>query len=334
MQSFNFFVYYEKLFTIKSIMHIPDGFLDTKTIVATSVLSVTGIAIALKRLKTTITPLEVPLMGLAAAFIFVAQMLNFPVIGGTSGHLIGTVMVSVLLGPSAAIVVMTSVLVVQCFLFADGGLLALGANILNMAIVGSVLGYAIYRIMFKIIPTATGRFISIGIASWFSVIITSVVCAGELAWSNTISWNVAFPVMANIHMLIGIGEALITLLIIGAVRATRPELLERLVIDTHPRSMKTFIGYTVLVLAALLLFVSPFISPWPDGLERVASMFGFEGRAISSVIASPFTEYQFPGFTSNAMATIIAGGVGAIVVFVLSYVLARKVTRQSGGHQH
>ena len=316
----------------KLIMHIPDGFLDTKTIVATSILSATGIAIALKRVKANITPREVPLMGLAAAFVFVSQMLNFPVVGGTSGHLIGTVLVAVLLGPSAAILVMSSVLVVQCLLFADGGILSLGANILNMAIVGSVVGYSIYRLIFKFIPNNTGRFFAIGIASWLSVIVAAMVCVGELGWSNTVAWQVAFPVMINIHMLIGIGEALITILIVTAVQTTRPELLQRISYDHRKADLKVFTAYTILILVALLVFVSPFVSPWPDGLERVASMFGFEQRSISSMMNAPLSGYQFPGVGSGALATAIAGFIGAIVVFVLSFVLAKKISHRSSEH--
>src|ERR1035441_9653686 len=116
-------------------MHIPDGFIDGKTAGVTALLAVAGARLA---------PRRVPLLGLAAAFLFAAQMVNFPVAGGTSGHLVGGVLVAALLGPSAAIVVLTTVLIVQCFLFADGGVLALGANIFNMGIVGAAGGYAIY----------------------------------------------------------------------------------------------------------------------------------------------------------------------------------------------
>src|SRR5271154_4130725 len=126
-------------------MHIPDGFLDPKVAISSGILSAAGIALAARRARIELPARRVPLMGLAAAFVFAAQTLNFPVAGGTSGHLIGAVLCSVLLGPSAAILVVSSVLIVQCLAFGDGGVLALGANIFNMAIVSSVGGYAIYR---------------------------------------------------------------------------------------------------------------------------------------------------------------------------------------------
>ncbi|MDR7465106.1 MAG: energy-coupling factor ABC transporter permease, partial [Armatimonadota bacterium] len=126
-------------------MHIPDGFLDTPTAIAGGVLAAAGLGLALRTVRRTLPHRAVPLVGVAAAFIFAAQMLNFPVAGGTSGHLIGAVLAAVLLGPSAAVLVMSSVLILQAFLFADGGITALGANIFNMALVASLLGYALYR---------------------------------------------------------------------------------------------------------------------------------------------------------------------------------------------
>src|SRR5271166_2666301 len=128
-------------------MHIPDGFLDAKTAVTTGVISASGVGLALRQVRRELPPRRVPLLGLAAAFLFAAQMVNFPVAGGTSGHLVGGALVAALLGPSAAVVVVTTVLIVQCLLFADGGVTALGANIFNMAIVNSVTGYALYRLL-------------------------------------------------------------------------------------------------------------------------------------------------------------------------------------------
>ena len=126
-------------------MHIPDGFIDGKTAAATALLSAAGVGLALRQVRRRLPPRRVPLLGLAAAFLFAAQMVNFPVAAGVSGHLIGGVLVAALLGPSAAVVVLTTVLIVQCFLFADGGVLALGANVFRMGLVGAVGGCAIYH---------------------------------------------------------------------------------------------------------------------------------------------------------------------------------------------
>src|SRR5258707_7566967 len=126
-------------------MHLPDGFLDAKTALLSSAIAVGGLSMALRQVNSTLEPRRVPMLGLGAAFVFAAQMLNFPVVGGTSGHVVGGVLTAILLGPSAAILVMTCVLIVQCLMFADGGLIALGANVLNMAIVSVCGGYFVFK---------------------------------------------------------------------------------------------------------------------------------------------------------------------------------------------
>ena len=304
-------------------MHIPDGFLDTKTIIATSSLSALGVSIALRHFKTEDQPRKIPLLGLAGAFVFAAQMLNFPVAGGTSGHLIGGVLAAILLGPSAAVIVITSVLFVQCFLFADGGVLALGANIFNMAIIAPLCGYAIYAVMRKLIPGMRGIIIGAAFASWCSALLASVCCTGELALSGTVPWSTAFFAMTTVHAIIGVGEGLITALVLAAVHSTRPELLRN---DSHGlkgRDLKIFILYGLLVTAGLLVFVAPFASPLPDGLEKVSKVLGFDYKAAKQPLLSmPFTAYKFPGISAGGMSTIAAGIVGVIIVFILSVILA------------
>lgn len=166
-------------------MHIPDGFLDAKTAIATGVFSVTGLGAALRQAGKHLQSRKIPLIGLSAAFIFVAQMLNFPVASGTSGHLLGSTFAAVLLGPSAAIIVMSSVLIVQSLIFADGGILALGANIFNMAIVAPLCGYGIYRALRLLLHGQQGQLVAVGFASWCATVVAAIFCAGELAWSGT-----------------------------------------------------------------------------------------------------------------------------------------------------
>src|SRR5580698_7066556 len=156
-------------------MHIPDGFLDAKTAIAAGALSTAAIGMSLWQTHRTLPRKKVPLMGLSAAFIFSAQMLNFPVAGGTSGHLVGGVLASVLLGPSAAVLVLTSVLTVQCFLFADGGLTALGANIFNMGVISSVGGYYLYRACWRLMPTHRGQITAIAFACWVTTVGAAIV---------------------------------------------------------------------------------------------------------------------------------------------------------------
>jgi cobalt/nickel transport system permease protein len=307
-------------------MHIPDGFLDAKVIAATAALAVTGVGAAWRQTKKQLSQRQIPLLGLAAAFVFAAQMLNFPVAGGTSGHLLGAVLVSVLLGPSAAIIVMTAVLVVQCFLFADGGVLALGANVFNMAIIGVLVGNAVYRVVMRILGGERSRIAAVVVASWASVMTAALCCAGELAWSGTAPWQTTFPAMAGIHALIGVGEALIACLVIAAIRKTRPELLPDASGPLPARTAATVIVYGLIVVLGLVIFISPFASTWPDGLQAVAARLGFDRRAlVQPLVPGLIADYRFPGLGSTALATIAAGIAGVAVVLLLVFFLSRRL---------
>src|SRR5690349_15485081 len=261
-------------------MHLPDGFLDAKTALLTTAVSATGIGIALQQLRTSLKPRQMPLLGVAAAFVFAAQLLNFPVMGGTSGHLVGGVLTAVLLGPSAAVLVITCVLIVQCLMFADGGLMALGANVFNMAIASVCTGYFVYCFSMRVIRMERRRATVFGaaFAAWFGTVVASICCAGELALSRTVAWQLAFPAMAYVHMIIGIGEGVATGLIVMTVMRTRPELLADETSMARGTNMG-FLAYGLILSVGLLLFVSPFACPWPDGLQAVARNLGFETRA-------------------------------------------------------
>ena len=293
-------------------------------------VSISGLWAALRRLRLGLPRRKVPLMGLAAAFLFTAQMLNFPVVGGTSGHLLGAVLAAVLLGPSAAVVVMTAVLVVQCLLFADGGVLALGANVFNMAIAAVLGGYAVFRTTSRLLPGRRGLLAAAAFASWCSVVLASVCCAGELAWSGVAPWGLVFPAMANIHMLIGLGEGLITALVLVAIQKTRPDLLDRSAQPTSPRPYRLVLAAGLLVTSALLLLGLPFASHWPDGLERVAESLGFTQRATQQPqLLPPMVDYRVPGLGSAITATWTAGVAGTVVAFLLAYGLAVALVPKS-----
>ena len=304
-------------------MHIPDGFLDAKTTIATAVFSVTGLGTALRHAKQHLQSREIPLVGLTAAFIFVAQMLNFPIAGGTSGHLIGATLAMVLLGPNAAIIVMSSVIIIQAVIFADGGLLALGANIFNMAIIAPVSSYVIYKTLRRFLRDTRGQLISASVASWGAVVIASIFCAGELTWSGTAAWNIVLPAMAGIHAVIGVVEGLITMLVLSAIAKTRPELLTDDSIQINRKENKPAIIYGGVILIGLLLLVAPFASQLPDGLDWVAQSLGFETKKIDNMgFSTPLKDYRFFGIESPALSTIAAGIAGACIVFTISFLLA------------
>jgi len=208
-------------------MHIPDGFISAPVAVATGLVAVAAIAAAVKVTNKKVGEKQVPMMGVLAAFIFAAQMLNFPVAGGTSGHFVGAALAAILLGPWASVLIMSSVLIVQCLIFQDGGLLALGANIFNMGVVSVFISYYIYKGIYAISrQSKAGMLTGAGIASWFSVVIAALACAAELALSGTAPWEIAIAAMGGIHMVIGVGEGLITGAVLSLVMATRADLLK------------------------------------------------------------------------------------------------------------
>ncbi len=314
-------------------MHIPDGFLNAATAATMGGLSVASLGVALFEARRRLEPKRVPMLGLSAAFVFAAQMLNFPVAGGTSGHLIGGTLTAVLLGPSAAVVVISAVLIVQCFLFADGGVTALGANIFNMAVIGGVVGWMIYRGIRMLLPRKMeGMFATLlaaMVAAWCSTVLASVFCAAELAASGTVAWRMALPAMAGVHMLIGVGEGLITAAALAAVAATRPDLLQTRNSKLETRnSYGPLLAYGLIVSLALAMFVSPFASPWPDGLDKTAEDLNFAVAAVEQpMVPSPAADYELgASILPGAWATGAAGALGTVAVFVLAWFTARALT--------
>ncbi len=208
-------------------MHIPDGFLNAPAVAATCVVSAGAVALAVRQVSKKLGEKQVPLMGVTAAFIFAAQMLNFPIAGGTSGHFVGAVFAAILLGPWAACLIMTSVLLLQCFIFQDGGILALGANILNMGIIAPFVGYFVYRGIAGLMRGSRGGMLAGSfIGAWASVFLAATACAVELWASGSSPLSVAFPAMAGWHAIIGVGEGLITAAALSLVLATRGDLVE------------------------------------------------------------------------------------------------------------
>lgn len=225
-------------------MHIADGYLSGPVLSITWLIAIGFIALALNRVKAEYQDRAVPLMGVCAAFIFAAQMINFPIPGGTSGHLLGGTLAGALLGPWAGSLVMAVVFIVQGVVFQDGGITAMGANIFNMGLIGTFGGYYLLRTVRNTIgrDKLSGMVAGTAVAAWLSVVIASACCALELAMSGTAPLNISLGAMVGWHILIGIGEALITVATVTFVWRTRPDLLyrsPRRVIAITPRSLST-----------------------------------------------------------------------------------------------
>ena len=207
-------------------LHAPDGFLTFPVAGVMWLFTIVCLSIALRRMNRTFDERSIPLMGVLAAFIFAAQMFNFQVVGGTSGHLLGGVLAAVLIGPWAGTVVMACVIAVQSLLFQDGGLIVMGANIFNMGIVGTFGGFAVYITLARLFGgEQRGRLPAAAIAAWVSVVAGALAMTVELAVSGTTPLAIALPAMLGTHVLIGIGEALITVAALAFIAATRPDLL-------------------------------------------------------------------------------------------------------------
>jgi cobalt/nickel transport system permease protein len=212
-------------------MHIPDGLLDFKTWGTAYGLSAGATAYALYKVRDTLDEKKIPLLGITAAFVFAAQLLNFPVAAGTSGHFLGAMLACIMVGPWAGFLVMVVVLVVQCLVFADGGFAALGANIFNMALVAGPLCYFLFAasksVMARKLSERTSLLVSTAFFSWLSVVLAAAAAAIEISISNIIKLSPAaiFGPMIGTHMIIGVGEAVITTVVVAVVLQARPDLV-------------------------------------------------------------------------------------------------------------
>jgi len=208
-------------------MHIPDGFLDIPVSLLAYVVSALVLAVAVVKARTELDDRTAPLAGLTAVFIFAAQMLNFPVAAGTSGHLLGGALAAILVGPWAGMLVITVVLTVQALLFADGGLTALGANVLNMAIVTAAVGWVVFRLGVRFVGSTRGAALVAGVAALVSVPASALAFVAEYAIGGTapVSLAAVAAAMGGVHVLIGIGEGIITGLVVAAVLKSRPDIV-------------------------------------------------------------------------------------------------------------
>ena len=304
-------------------LHIPDGFLSLVIALIFWGITIITVGIAISKTNKSLGEKQVPLMGIMAAFIFAAQMLNFPVAGGTSGHFLGGALAAIVLGPWAGILVMTAVIAVQGLLFQDGGLLVMGANIFNMGIMTAMIGFGLYR---AVIGRSKGTRLAVaGVAAWLAVVASALVASLQLWLSGTSRLEIVLPAMLGVHVLIGLGEALVTVAALTFIEQTRPDLLNEKTVATKGGRGWIFAGVIVSLFAVLL---SPLASASPDGLERVAEDMGFLhlGQAASYQI---LPDYTIPFLGQTALSTIVAGAVGALVVLGIVIVVGQSLRRKT-----
>jgi cobalt/nickel transport system permease protein len=303
-------------------MHIPDGFLSLTVSIVCWFITVATLAMAISNTNKALGERQVPLMGVMAAFIFAAQMINFPVAGGTSGHLLGGTLAAITLGPWAGMLVMTAVIAVQGLLFQDGGLVVMGANILNMGLLTCAVGYGLYRSVLG--RNQNAKLAVAGLAAWISVMTGALVTSLELWLSGTAKLEIVVPAMLTVHAVIGLGEALITVAALGFIMRTRPDLLgdQNSAIQGGP-------GWILMagLITLVVVVLAPMASRNPDGLNRVAMDLGFIHNAQSGI--GPFAGYMIPFLGSASASKIVAGVIGALVVLFLILVAGRSMQKKA-----
>ncbi len=304
-------------------LHIPDGFLNLVISLVFWAITVIMVGIAISKTNKALGEKQVPLMGIMAAFIFAAQMLNFPVAGGTSGHFLGGALAAMILGPWAGILVMTSVIALQALLFQDGGLLVMGANIFNMGLLTALIGFGLYR---SVIGRSKGvRMAVAGVAAWLAVVASSLVASLQLWLSGTSRLEIVVPAMLGVHVLIGLGEALITVAALAFIERTRPDLVDEK--QTAAKGGRGWI-YAGVVVSLLAVLLSPLASASPDGLERVAQDMGFLHLGQNSPYRI-LPDYTIPFLGDTALSTIVAGAVGALVILGMMIVVGKSLQRKT-----
>jgi cobalt/nickel transport system permease protein len=305
-------------------MHIPDGFLSLVIAVVCWMFTVAILGVAISRTNKSLRERQVPLMGVMAAFIFAAQMINFPIGLGTSGHLLGGALAAILLGPWGGMLVMTVVITVQGLLFQDGGLAVMGANILNMGLITAAVGYGIYRI-------AQGRSHSFqmtmaALAAWLSVMAGALLTSFEIWLSGNARVEIIVPAMLVVHALIGIGEALITVAALSFIFHTRPDLIQGEDAPVQGGRGWILVG---IVIAVIVVLLSPLASTNPDGLNRVAMDLGFlQTTQAHHISTSLLPGYQIPGVGFTPLSRILAGGIGVLIVLLGGIFLGRLIQKR------
>lgn len=317
-------------------MHIADGILSPEVCLATGAISVGAVGYSLRRLQSSLADKTVPLTGMMASLVFAGQMVNFPLPGApVSGHLLGGVLAAAVLGPWAGCLAITLVLVVQCALFADGGLTALGANVLHMAVVGSMGGFAVMAVIRRLLGnTKSGTIAAAVVASWLSVMAAAALFCLEfrLSWPSPeppLDFATIFTLMVSYHSLIGIGEALITGAAVGFILAQRPDLISAPAEGAGvARGLGRVVAAGLVCALAVGAFLSPLASEFPDGLEAVAERTQFAERAWSRpLLFEDYGAIPLPVKGWETLSVSLAGVGGSATVFFIALLLGRLCGR-------
>ncbi len=303
-------------------MHVPDGFINAQVSIGSGIVSFATLWAYVKNAKNLVADKLIALTGMMSALIFVLQMINFPIAAGTSGHLLGGALAVIVLGPHLGIICISIVVVIQSLLFADGGLSALGINVFNMAIVTSLVGWLVITSWKKLFGEANVSIISGSIvAGLLSVIFSSIAFVFEYALGGTVAVPLSSVLLAMLstHLLIGLGEGIITALIVSLLLRVRSDLVYIKTNEYISNNTSSIYGLFILLLLCFTL-ITPYASSSPDGLESVAENFGFletDGLVLF------LNDYGISGLNNSFLSTIISAVLGIVVVVGISNVFLK-----------
>ena len=308
-------------------MHVPDGFMNVTMSAATGVISFGTLWAYIRSAKDLIADKFIALTGMMSALIFVLQMINFPIAAGTSGHLLGGALAVIVLGPRLGLICLSVVVIIQSLLFADGGLSALGVNVLNMAIVTSATSWFIVKYWIKLIGKNKTSIVSVSVlAGILSVVFSSIAFTIQYAIGGTISIPVGTVLLAMVttHFIIGFGEGIITALIITLLIRVRPDLIYAYERSDENTTKVSFYGLFI-ILILLLSLVTPFASSSPDGLESVAEEFGF---TQTDGIVLLLDDYGISAVNNDFISTVLSALLGVTVLAIMFNLIISR--RKSG----
>jgi len=308
-------------------MHVPDGFMNVTMSAATGVISFGTLWAYIRSAKDLIADKFIALTGMMSALIFVLQMINFPIAAGTSGHLLGGALAVIVLGPRLGLICLSVVVIIQSLLFADGGLSALGVNVLNMAIVTSATSWFIVKYWIKFIGKNKTSIVSVSVlAGILSVVFSSIAFTIQYAIGGTISIPVGTVLLAMVttHFIIGFGEGIITALIISLLIRVRPDLIYAYERSDENTTKVSFYGLFI-ILILLLSLVTPFASSSPDGLESVAEEFGF---TQTDGVVLLLDDYGISAVNNDFISTVLSALLGVTVLAIMFNLIISR--RKSG----
>ncbi len=305
-------------------MHIPDGMLSTPTWTVSWVGAAGLLGYAVREVRRKVSDGRLVLMAVLASAIFALQMLNFPVAGGTSGHFAGGAAAAIILGPWPAVIIMSTVLIIQSLVFADGGITALGANIINLGVIGPFVGWWVYSLITHTRESGALRAFAAFFAAWISLVLAALFAAVLIWVSGGAPLLAVAGSMGSWHAVIGLGEGAITAGLISYLAATRPDLLS-MKGEARPKAA----AFGLAGLAVVAAGVSFLASSHLDGLEFVAERLGFLNEVEPVFSGSPIPDYVIPGIANETLAGILAGVVGLIVTGALLYGLLSAIRQRA-----